>query len=168
MKIVVAFEKKLSSNKIDKIKQKFIKKWTNSNYFHVEIIIDNYWYSADTSSGFIKRELSPLKDSYDYVTVMPNTCLENEEIAKTFLNAQIGKKYDWIAIYLTQLFNIGIESKDKWFCSEIVAKIMQILQIKEFVYNKPSLMTPEDVYVCLNKSGLSVAGKNMATSTLFK
>jgi ribosomal protein S17E len=167
MKIVVAFEKKLSDNKATRIKQSLIKKWTKSEYFHVEIIIDGYWYSADTKRGLIKRKLKPLKDSYDYLTVFPSTCQENKRLAAEFIDSQVGKKYDWAAIYLTQLLKIGIENKDRWFCSEIVAKVLQILQIREFVNTKPSLMSPQDVFYSLSKSGFSAEGKDMASNVLF-
>ncbi len=150
MKITIAFKHKLSDNFFERMKQKIILKWTKSIYFHVEMIIDNEWIEADNDKGLIKHKLRPLSTKYDYITIYVPECQINLKNAKKFIENQMGSKYDWTGIYLSQVFKLGIDKKDRWFCSEIVSKMLQIYGVENFHYIKPEDMSPESVFKMLS------------------
>ena len=52
---------------------------------------------------------------------------EQEEIIKKWCETELDCKYDWAGIFLSQFIPLGIQSKTKWFCSEIcVAALQQV------------------------------------------
>ena len=66
-------------------------------------------------------------------------------IFKNFIQNQIGKKYDWLGI-INKVFIIFRDSGNKWFCSEIVTKLLQMLYVKEVLDYEPSDITPAKLF----------------------
>ncbi len=151
MRLIVAFKHKLSENFMERIKQRIIQRWTDSKYYHVEIAIGEYWIEADSDIGLVKHKLRPLNDKYDYISLKVPECKVNDITVERFINSQMGAEYDWTGIYLSQVFKLGIDKKDKWFCSELVSKVLQIYNIEPFLYIKPESLSPGDVYDILSK-----------------
>ena len=124
---------------MSKIKGSLIKLWTNGNFYHTELILGNNRITSHTSTGVEVKEVKEdkmnsiidrisqnaeiLDLSYYFDTSNPDKIKEIEE----FLDSQKGKLYDWKAIFLTQFVNLNREDKERWFCSEIVAEILKIL-----------------------------------------
>ncbi len=94
--------------------------FTWSPYSHVAIINNETgegWESI-TGSGVRLTNLPRVLRSADKHTIRyidANSSLED------FLNKQIGKKYDYGAIF-GFVFRKNWQAKDKWFCSELIAE----------------------------------------------
>jgi hypothetical protein len=151
MTVIVAFKHKLSGSFMARMKQKLIKAWTRSNYYHVEIIIDNYWIQADNDIGVVRHKLRPFSKKYDYIEVAFSGSETQEEEVKCFVDSQIGAKYDWLGIYFSQIIKLGINKKDRWFCSELVSRVLQLCDIKPFLGVTNNEMAPGDVYNLLTR-----------------
>lgn len=135
---------KLAFKKVDKksLYSKTISMWTKSKYTHVEVIIEDKWISSDTDTGVRVRELLPLTSNYDYIDLEITTTLDNHNFIMDWIHKQDIKGYDWLAIYFVQILPFRFESKDKWYCSELVVKILQMYGVKEVVDLYPSLTSP--------------------------
>ena len=95
---------------------KLIRIWTNSPYSHVEIIINGIWYSASPRDGRVRaKKIDPNPSHWDFIEI-PS---KNAENMVKFIESQLGKKYDWLGILLSQIIPLGEENPNRWFCSEI-------------------------------------------------
>ena len=85
-------------------------------------------------------------DSWDYVNI-PKLEINKENLLalEKWLNEKNGDKYDWIAIFLTHIVKLRIDHKSKWTCSELVSKILQLLQHQDFIDVRPDSMSPKDI-----------------------
>lgn len=151
MRIGVSFEKKMPKkyNTFQRLKVDAVKTWTKSKYFHTEFIIGNYWVSANTN-GIARYNLRPLTERYDYIFIDCNITEEQYCKIIRFIDRQIGKQYDWLGIYLSQFIPIGSNSKNKWFCSEIVTKLLQLCLVEETFELQPHLVSPALIFKILN------------------
>lgn len=152
MKLTVAFKHKLSDKFMTRMKQKIIQKWTKSKYFHTEVIIDDEWIESDNDIGVIRHKLQPLKESYDYITIEVKDCPVNKEAVDSFIDSQMGAKYDWTGIYMSQVLKLGIDRADQWFCSEFIVKILQIMSVEQMLYVKPQNISPQALFELLHES----------------
>jgi len=126
MIITLAFKKSATNPSLfEKIQIKSIQYWTKSPYYHVEMIIKDFWVSSNPDVGGVKiHPLKELSKNYDYIDI--NVDGRKLKSILKFINKQKGKKYDWVGIIFSQVIKADIEEKDKWFCSEIVAKILKL------------------------------------------
>jgi hypothetical protein len=86
-------------------------------YSHVELVIDNYAYSAILDKGVRRTEVVRLnRYEYDVVEVRD---VDLEYITEFYLRTK-GHKYDILGILLSQMFPINRHCPNKWFCSEWV------------------------------------------------
>ena len=128
----------------DKIITKSISLWTKSEYFHCEFFYDNIWYGINTS-GVERYKLRPLNHKfYDYIEIDVDVTPLQLELLEFFINKEF--LYDWSGIFLSQFIPIGFNREDKWFCSEYLIKVLQILLIKDFILLQPELYSPEDLF----------------------
>lgn len=140
----------LAFKPIDKNKSwvgKVISFWTRSVYYHVELILDKYWISSNADEkGVTIKELKPLKYNWEYKDLGTITLTE-EQYHKiiSFIESQRSKKYDWLGIIFSQTFPFKWHSRNKWFCSEIVTKILQLLLVEEVINKDPTDMSPADI-----------------------
>lgn len=151
MKVIIGFQRNFDEN-IEwywKKAAELIKWGTKSEYFHIELALDGKWIGAHTTSGIEIHEYNPNhKNSYfDYfeLEVDDITVNQREKLWK-WIEGEAGAGYDWLGIYLTQFLFMDWESKDKWFCSEIVARILQLLYVEEFIDVKPNRESPADIF----------------------
>ena len=107
------------------ITDKIIKFWTKSKYSHVELIIKDEWYSTSPRIKTIqKRKLTPNNEHWDYIDIEVNN-----KFVQDFFKRTEGAKYDWAGIFLSQFLPLNLHSKRRWFCSEWVAEVTQIVNI---------------------------------------
>lgn len=102
---------------------KLIRWWTKSIYSHSEIMIDGVMYAASQwDGGVVARRFTPDPEKWDAIALVG---LDVEKM-RQFLTWQIGKRYDWKGIFLTQILPFSKHSAGKWFCSELAHKAMMI------------------------------------------
>lgn len=155
MKLIVAFKKQVPDDTewYWKVAAKLTQFGTRSKYFHVELVVDGKWISVNTHRGIEIRDLEPIHNPlYDYyeLEVEDLTPSQDEKFWR-FIESQVGSGYDWMGIYLTQFINLDWESKSKWFCSEITAKVLQMLYVEGFIDRKPNRLSPQDIFEEIKK-----------------
>ena len=147
---------KLAFYRIDKTTDIFSKLtgfWTNSIYCHVEIILpDDLWISSRIDSGVHIRTGKPRDyKNYDYIE-LPFTLTESQyNILKRWLEKQKDTKYDKYGILLSQIVPLGVQRTDRWFCSELVCRICQLLYLEEAQTLEPQFTSPEDLFRIFKK-----------------
>lgn len=107
--------------------------WTMGKYSHCEIINtngsndskdwSNYSATALENGGGVTstRGTSYVPESWDIYDVVVEG---NEAVCLEFLEAQLGKRYDWSGIFLSMIFNTSQHEPSRWFCSELVAEAL--------------------------------------------
>lgn len=122
----IAFYKGWGDKWYHKITSALVKVWTRGKYTHVELINDDdtecpkgwCWYSASAfNEGLVRVKNITIKEGHWDIYELGNF---RQYDAFDFMEGEIGKKYDWPGIFLTQIFRLGRHHKEKWFCSEIV------------------------------------------------
>lgn len=146
-KLNVKLAFKLTNKKTGTFVGKVIGWWTNSLYYHVELIVGDYWISSNAESkGVTISPLQPLKHTWEYYDLGTIELLENQfEVFKDFIKQQEHKKYDWLGIILSQTIKLNWHSSNKWFCSEIVTKLLQLLLVKDVLNLDPNKVSPADL-----------------------
>jgi hypothetical protein len=150
MKVILGFQKDFDPN-IEWYWKKaadLIKWGTKSDYFHIEIAFDEKWIGAHTHEGIEVHELdiNHRNPQFDYFELEIDGITKNQKTKFwEWMEGEAGSGYDWIGIYLTQFLFMDWESKDKWFCSEIVAKVLQMLYVDGFLDVKPNRLSPQDI-----------------------
>jgi hypothetical protein len=141
-----------------KLAAKVIKWGTRSNFFHVEIAVGDKWIGAHTERGIEIHPFDPIHDkTFDYYELVIEDLTESQmKKFWAFVTAQAGTGYDWKGIYLTQVLNLNWENKSKWFCSEIVAKMLQLLYVEEFINIKPNQASPQTIFDVAQKIGRKI------------
>ncbi len=125
---------------------KLISKWTNSPFYHCEIIIDNKWISAVEGKGITINNLKPLNNNWDYKDLgIVDVCDKQYIEIFNWIERQTNKKYDWSGIIFSQVLPLRFHSSSKWFCSEIVTKLLQLFVVKESLDLEPHLTSPGDI-----------------------
>lgn len=126
--------------------------WTNSKYYHVELIVDDKWISSNAEAGGIT--ISPLRtlnfnwDYYDLGEILVTE--EQYDNLMDFINSESNCKYDYMGIVFSQVLPFRYHSETKWFCSEIVSKLLQLLLVPEFNSIEPNRMSPADIAKIFN------------------
>jgi uncharacterized protein YycO len=146
MIITIALKKTCTLGFTDKIISKSIQWWTKSPYFHVEMIIKEKWISTNPSVGTVYiRDLEQLKTNYDYYDVE----VDGRKLKQvmTFINSQVGKKYDYWGILMSTVINANKEDKEKWFCSELISAILTMFNISS--PKNANQMTPADIHILM-------------------
>lgn len=128
---------------------RLIRFFTFSNWNHVGMVVDGDYYESEYGSGVTKNFDRYFHTSSEIETIVIDSSIDDEIIMKKFLEAQLGKKYDWTAIFGLP-FRKNWQTKEKWFCSEIIAQSLINGKCLELpVSNKPYRITPRDLYMIL-------------------
>ena len=124
---------------------KLVAKLTNSQYDHSEIIIGTVWVGAHFKGGVTtKRVEYPLHSNWDYITVPVDPKFNHKAVV--FIDAARGDKYDFSGA-LGEALNIPeFNVENKYFCSELVTRIMQEFGAKEVKGLNPVLVDPQELY----------------------
>ena len=125
---------------------------------HCEIVLGSeetgyIKYCAKPYQDTYKRECSSLevyKKWYNYSELYKFYVSDEEyDQLQQFLESQLGKKYDWLAILSLGLFKRNWESSDKWICSEyLITALNKCTSIT--LLNKRAdafRITPRDLYL---------------------
>jgi len=138
------------NNKGNDLQDRIIGVWTNGPYSHVEFIVyDNttgkyLMCSALGSCNCVRCKKHKFNtDVYDYIEVS----LEKPQRVIEFFELISGSKYDYKGIILSQIFPLGMDNPDEWFCSESCTKASQLAGInnKSIWKVKPESMSPNDL-----------------------
>jgi len=107
---------------------KAIRLWTRSKYSHSELVINGVWYSSSPRDLKVRGKIIiPQANHWDYIDIP--TSNEQKRIMVDFFNEQMGKPYDFLAIFLTQILPLNIQDPNKWFCSESDSKALMLAGI---------------------------------------
>ena len=109
---------------------------TGSRFSHVEIAWlkqDNVYtcYSASPRDGGVRSTRVNYNTGHWYV-------IETGEAASLVIISNLGKRYDYIGLIGAVVKLPWFSSKDKWFCSEIIAETLGLKDSWKF--------TPEDLF----------------------
>ena len=150
-RIRIAFRQKSGK---DSIVNKIIRFLTKSRFHHVELIIDDTWISTSSSTGFTMRPLEPIKQEdtrYVYHDLgLVKITSEQDRIITRFIENQLDSEYDYSGIIFSQLFPFSKHSRTRWFCSEIVTKLLQLHLIEETLDLIPNEVSPGDLAKVFN------------------
>lgn len=107
-----------------KIWSSLVRWWTGSKYSHCELVLsDGTWISADPKAGRVRYTWQDISNDWDRVEIKVTE--RQELIIRAWLDAQIGKKYDWCGILLSQVFTLGTDNPVRYFCSELCVEALQ-------------------------------------------
>ena len=116
-----------------------------SDWSHVAIEIDNIVYDATPIHGVSKWSVDEFVKKYQKCNFIAIE-ISNDLSTKCFLENQLGKKYDWSAIFAFP-FRASWNVPDKWFCSELAASA---LLHGGFMVKLPThRVTPRDLWYAL-------------------
>lgn len=147
--IKLAFKK---VNKDSSILNKCISKYTKSKYFHTEIVLGDKWISSDPNEGvYIKEIKSYNKDEWDFV-IFENISISERDfnIIIDYIKKQDDKKYDFLGILLSQFIPFSFHNRNRYFCSELCTKILQLFLIEEVLDLIPNNTSPGDLAKIFN------------------
>ena len=141
MKVTLAFRK---GNKQDWL-SKLIMFFDKSEYDHVEMIIGTAWIGAHIKTGVVVRHLKPLSDKWDYLDVEVDDKFNHKAVQ--FVDSLHKTKYDFIGAIFGELMGISLLNQyDDYFCSELVAKILQKFESKPVMHLHAVSVSPQELY----------------------
>jgi hypothetical protein len=151
VKLIIGFEKSPKT-----IIQKLINLWTKGKYFHCEIAFEGsssviYNYVSTPEDGLIKEEFKGKKENFDYIEISSTISNNSLLIIEEYIKEQLYTNYDYKGIFLSQIFKVGINEQEKWFCSEFVVKIMQLFLVKKVLDLVPNKVSPNDLFKVLTQ-----------------
>lgn len=132
--------------------EKAIGKITKSKYCHCEIVINDIWISSNVKEGVtIKEHFLYNSNEWDFYDFPIIEIMERDyKIIFDFIRKQDDKRYDYLGIILSQLIPISIHNRNKYFCSEISTKILQLFLIEEVMDMIPNNTSPGDLAKIFN------------------
>ncbi|WP_139227025.1 hypothetical protein [Marinobacter pelagius] len=119
---------------------------TFSQWNHVAIEIDGVVYDAMAGKGVRRMSAWGFEHRWDKA-VSIRARVKDKQAAIDFLESQIGKPYDWVAL-LAMPFRTTWQSPHRWFCSELAAKAMIMAGHRRFNI-EAFRVTPRDLWVAL-------------------
>ncbi len=139
-----------------------VKLFTLGRYSHVEIIDDRgdewKWYSASAfNEGTVRVKIFDHDPkNWDIFDLKPEVKdRHNDKRVFAYVCTQLGKKYDWLGIFGSQVLPLTVDKHDKWFCSEICHK-----SLCEGLYLIPRLkseqVSPNKLYKILRSKDLLI------------
>ena len=119
--------------------------WTLGKYSHAEFIYNNYVYLSNPGGVRVKPFVH--KDNMDIFEL--DSHIEIPVVLEEFMKLK-GKGYDYGAIFFSQLLELGIEHKDRYFCSELCIHLINKGLDESLTYNlktlKDSDFSPAKLY----------------------
>lgn len=96
-----------------------IRLFTWSRWSHCGIIDGDNVIEATAAHGVVVTPLREFKIRYPQYRIA-KIPVRNKRLAYQYARAEIGKHYDWLAIF-SLVLRRDWETPDRWFCSELVA-----------------------------------------------
>lgn len=124
----------------------FIKIFTFSKWNHTAILFDDgtVFDSVFTGGGVRKMSYDEFKKHYKNIEELELGVADISGDGRRFAEAQVGKKYDWTAIFGIVFQNRHWEKPDRWFCSELVEATILAIGKRRFRVEVSTLL-PRDV-----------------------
>ena len=120
--------------------------YTNSKFYHVEVILKDIWISSQEGEGVHVAPLKPLNNKWCYVDLGEAVLSKREYVdVMNWINEQVDKKYDWTGIVFSQFLPASIHHSNKWFCSEISCRLLQLLKYEQVQGIQPETLSPGDL-----------------------
>jgi hypothetical protein len=126
---------------------KLIAKYTNSAYSHCEIVVNTTRVAVRTDGVLITTDYSTDVDTGSWDVIHRTYVVTEKQYMDMmqFVYNQQGLPYDFTGIVLSQLIGLGISREGRWYCSELVCKILQLLG-EELVWElEPHRVNPGDI-----------------------
>ena len=120
---------------------------TFSRWNHVAIEVGGIVYESVTAGGVRRVPAGSFPGLWEK-TASVSVSVDNPGEMLTFLNAQVGKPYDWTAIFALP-FRKSWHARDKWFCSELVAEALIADGSNAIPRLKSYRVTPRDLWITL-------------------
>lgn len=122
---------------------KAIRWWTKSRYSHCELVLPNglFLTSSPRDGGVRAKVIVPDPAQWDFIE-LPG--LDPREVWDSFM-LELGAGYDWKGIVGSQVLHLGIESRQRWFCSELCASLIGL--------DHPAQYSPGHLAVVLEDTG---------------
>lgn len=118
---------------------------TLGKYSHCEFVYNDYVYLSNPGGVRIKPFV--YKENMDIYEL--DSHIEIRMVLEEFKRLK-GKGYDYWAIFLAQLLKLGIEHKDKYFCSELCLHLINKGLDDSLTYNlktlKASAFSPSKLF----------------------
>jgi uncharacterized protein YycO len=125
------------------IVSRIIRAATWSQYSHVEFMLDNGYLGALGKGGVLLRsfDYAP-EDEFVYRGI---DCTPTQQLkVEAFAAKQIGKPYDWGAVFGVALHRDWHQA-DHWFCSELIMASLEAGGLY-FLRDKVNRVTPEMLF----------------------
>jgi len=151
VKIKLLFYNDNGSSKSDRLVYSMIKKWTNGPYYHVEMTIDGMVVKSDRNGVSIGR--GDDVGSYDVVELELPVTPQQKDVLDRWVRSVDNAMYDYVGILFSQIISSRYDDPDKWFCSELVVKALQILCYEPAIYLTPNMVSPNGLYKVLKDNG---------------
>lgn len=98
-----------------------VRKWTKSIYSHCEVVIGDTWFSSSPRDGGVRMKKIEYKpEDWDLVEYKGVSEVAVHELYRKTK----GCKYDFVGILLSQWLPLGLQSQDKFYCSEWSASLL--------------------------------------------
>lgn len=121
-----------------------IKIGTMSRWCHAAVLLDGDWVvDATLGAGVTLQSLSEFRKHFPVIEVIDIPLPD----AVRFLNAQMGKPYDWTALF-GMVMQRDWQEDDSWFCSELVEATLAAGGRKRF-RDAVSRITPQQTWAVL-------------------
>lgn len=146
--IKIAFKRVTNTSTIP---AKLIGKFIKSKYYHTELIINDLWISSNNKEGVTIKERFETNEEWDYYEFPVMEILEKDyETILSYIRKQDDKSYDYLGIVLSQFIPFSIHNRQKYFCSEIVTRVLQLFLIEEVLDLVPNNTSPKDLALIYN------------------
>lgn len=146
--IKIAFKKVTNTSTIP---AKLIGKFIKSKYYHTELIINDLWISSNSKEGVTIKENFQTNEEWEYYEFPVMEILEKDyQTILSYIRKQDDKSYDYLGIVLSQFIPFSIHNRQKYFCSEIVTRVLQLFLIEEVLDLVPNNTSPKDLALIYN------------------
>lgn len=136
--------------------QKAIRWWTGSKVFHTAIMLDDTVYEAHIENGVVRRKFD-IREEYNlYYRMSVEVDKKRGTYLASYLDDQVGCKYDTLGILLSQVVPFGIDKDDAWFCSELACKALQVVGVVQVTDLRPNKVSPAKLANLMAEKGLTV------------
>lgn len=124
--------------------------WTKSKYSHVELIDshNNWITSSPRDGGVVKRSVDFHHNNWDVFEIN----IDEKEVMN-FFNEELGKKYDWLGIFFSQIIKLNIHNKSRWFCSEIIHAALIVGGMSKLHFKASNKYNPGSLFNMLSGIG---------------
>jgi hypothetical protein len=138
---------------------KLIRLWRQSKITHVELVLSDHTAitSDATKDGVAIYDFNSnfksgkIEDHSNWIYQSCRFSKEIEAKIKEFANNEQTCLYDWRGIIFSQIFNFGLQSSSRWFCSEIVTQMLKIAYPYTLGDLVPHKIAPDQLYEIIHE-----------------